>query len=67
MAAEEMITLVVQVNGRVRDRIDAPADIGDVAAKELALASESVQRHIGEKEVVKVVVVPGRLVNVVAR
>ena len=43
------------------------ADIGDVAAKELALASDCAQRHIGEKAVVKVVVVPGRLVNVVAR
>jgi leucyl-tRNA synthetase len=66
-AAEETITLVVQVNGRVRDRIEAPADIGDAEAEKLARQSETVQRHIGEKQVQKVIVVPGRLVNIVVR
>jgi leucyl-tRNA synthetase len=67
VAAEEMVTLIVQVNGRVRDRIEVPAGIGNDEAQETALASESVQRHLAGTEVVKVVVVPGRLVNVVAR
>ena len=63
--AEETITLVVQVNGRVRDRIQAPADIDDASAQALALASEAVQRHLDERSPKRVVVVPGKLVNVV--
>jgi len=66
IAAEEAITLVVQVNGRVRDRIKVPAGIEDAEAERLARASEAVQRHVGDKQIVKVIVVPGRLVNVVA-
>jgi leucyl-tRNA synthetase len=65
MAKEEEITLVVQVNGKVRDRIVVPADIDEEQAKTTALASEAVQRHMGGKEPRKVVVVPGRLVNIV--
>ena len=67
VAAEETITLIVQVNGRVRDRIEVPAGIEDEEAERLARESESVQRHTEGQEIVKVIVVPGRLVNVVAR
>jgi leucyl-tRNA synthetase len=65
LAAEEVVTLVVQVNGRVRARLEVPADIADEAAKEAALADENVQRHVGSKKVRKVIHVPGKLVNVV--
>jgi len=64
-AAEEQITLVVQVNGKVRDRIDAPVDISEADAKALALASEAVQKHLDGKPPRKVIVVPGKLVNIV--
>lgn len=64
-AKEDEITLVVQVNGKVRDRITVPAGIGDEDAKEQALASETVQRFIGGKDPRKIIVVPGRLVNIV--
>jgi leucyl-tRNA synthetase len=67
VAAEEMITLIVQVNGRVRDRIDVPAGIDNAEAERLARESALVQRHVGDKQIVKVIVVPGRLVNVVAK
>jgi leucyl-tRNA synthetase len=67
VAAEEMITLVVQVNGRVRDRIEVPAGIDNAEAERLARESESVLRHVGDKQIVKVIVVPGRLVNVVVK
>ena len=66
IAAEELITLVVQVNGRVRDRIQVPAGIGEEEAKELALSSERVRYHIGENEPRKVIYVAGKLVNIVA-
>ncbi len=64
-AAEDMITLVVQVNGKVRDRITVPVDIEDEKAKTLALASEVVQKFLENKEPKKIVVVPRRLVNIV--
>ena len=67
VAAEEMITLIVQVNGRVRDRIEVPAGIDNAEAERLARESEAVQRHVGDKRIVKVIVVPGRLVNVVVK
>jgi leucyl-tRNA synthetase len=64
IAAEE-ITLVVQVNGKLRDRIEVPADITEAAAKELALSSERVRPHLESREINKSVYVPGRLVNLV--
>jgi leucyl-tRNA synthetase len=65
LAAEEVITLIVQINGKVRARIEVPADISEEEARATALADENVQRHIGGKQVRKVIYVPGRLVNVV--
>ena len=65
LAFEEEITLVVQVNGKVRDRLSVPADIDDEEAKRMALASPRVQAHTDGKQVRQLVYVPGRLVNVV--
>ena len=66
LAAEEVITLVVQVNGRVRDRLEVTAGIEEEEAKSLALESPKVQPYIsGKQQVRRVVYVPGRLVNVV--
>ncbi len=64
-AADEQITLVVQVNGKVRDRITLPVGISDEKAKEIALASEVVQKHLAGAVPRKVIVVPGKLVNIV--
>jgi leucyl-tRNA synthetase len=64
-AAEELITLVVQINGKVRDRIEVAADIGEVEAQATALASENVQRHLEGKEPKKIVYVKGKLVSIV--
>ncbi len=65
LAAEEIITLVVQVNGKVRARLEAPADVTEEAAKEAALADENVQRHLEGREIRKMIYVSGRLVNIV--
>jgi leucyl-tRNA synthetase len=62
---EETITLVVQINGKVRDRIQASADTDDQSAQVLALSSEAIQRHLRGRSPKRVVVVPGKLVNVV--
>ena len=64
-AHEEEITLVVQVNGKVRDRITVPADIDEAQAKSLALSSEAVKRYLDGKTPRKVILVPGKLVNIV--
>ncbi len=63
--AEEEITLVVQVNGKVRDRIVVPVDTSEEDARATALASDAVKRHLEGKTPRKVIVVPGKLVNIV--
>jgi leucyl-tRNA synthetase len=65
LAAEEEVTLVVQVNGRLRDKLQVPVGISEDEAKRLAMESERVKAHVGDKEVKRTVYVPGRLVNVV--
>jgi leucyl-tRNA synthetase len=65
LAAEEIITLVVQVDGRVRDKLAVSADISEAEARELALDCDGVRRHLGDRRVARVIYVPGRLVNVV--
>jgi leucyl-tRNA synthetase len=67
VAAEEMITLVVQVNGKVRDRVEVPVDVDEETARALALGTEGAQRHMAGKQILKVILVPGRLVNIVVR
>jgi len=67
VAAEETITLPVQVNGKVRDRIEVPVDTDRETAQALALETEGAQRHLAGKEIVKIIIVPGRLVNIVVK
>jgi len=67
LVQEEEITLVVQVNGRVRDRLTVSPAVTAEEAKRLALESEKVRSQTDGKEVAQVIYVPGRLVNVVAR
>jgi leucyl-tRNA synthetase len=67
LTRDETFTLVVQVNGKVRDRIEVPADISENEVRKLALNSARVMSFIGDATVQKVIYVPGRLVNVVVR
>jgi leucyl-tRNA synthetase len=62
---QETVALVVQVNGKRRDSIEVAADADDASIRAAALASAQVQKHLGGREPRKVIVVPGRLVNVV--
>jgi leucyl-tRNA synthetase len=59
--------LVVQVNGKLRDRIEVGSDTEESELLELAKSSDKVQRHLDSKAIVKEIVVPGRLVNLVVR
>ena len=65
LAAEDVITLVLQVNGKVRDKIEVSANIEESEAQALAMSSPKIQGFVAGKSVVKSVYVPGRLVNVV--
>ena len=65
LAREERATLVVQVDGKVRERIDVDADAGEVACREAALASERVRRALDGREVSRIVVRPPKLVSIV--
>jgi leucyl-tRNA synthetase len=67
LLASDTVTLIVQVNGKLRDRIEAPAEASRERLLELARASEKVGGHLDGKEVVKEIVVPGKLVNLVVR
>ena len=64
-AAEDEITLVIQINGKVRDRIQVPAGISEADAKAAALASDAVQKGLAGRVPKQVIYVPGRLVNIV--
>ncbi|MHB8220531.1 MAG: leucine--tRNA ligase [Acidimicrobiales bacterium] len=65
LVAQETVTMVVQVNGKLRDRLDVTASIGEEEATSAALASPRVQDALGGAEPSRVVVRPPRLVNVV--
>ncbi|HEX5195473.1 MAG TPA: leucine--tRNA ligase [Solirubrobacteraceae bacterium] len=67
MLVADTFELVCQVNGKVRDRLTAPTGATRDELEALALASDGVKAHLNGSQVVKVVVVPGKLVNVVAR
>ena len=62
----DTVTMVVQVNGKVRDRIEVPAGVDAAEAEALALASEKVQAHLGGNPPRKVIARPPQLVNIVA-
>ena len=64
--AQDEIEIVVQVNGKLRGRIHVPADADRARVEALALADDNVRRHVEGQSVKKVVVVPGKLVNIVA-
>jgi leucyl-tRNA synthetase len=67
MTQDESFTLVVQVNGKVRERIDVAADASEQVIRSLALSNSRIASFIGEATVQKVIYVPGKLVNIVVR
>ena len=67
LLSSDTVTLVVQVNGKLRDRIDADAGASEAELLALARGSEKVRQHLDGKDVVKEIVVPGKLVNLVVR
>ncbi|MBV9688920.1 MAG: hypothetical protein JO202_04330, partial [Ktedonobacteraceae bacterium] len=65
LTRDETFTLVVQVNGKVRERIEVPTTISENEARTIALANPRITSFIGEVTIRKVIYIPGRLVNIV--
>jgi len=66
LLVEDQVTLAVQINGKLRDTLTVRRGLDRAEAEALALASEKVQRQLGGEAPRKVIVVPDRLVNIVA-
>ncbi len=62
---DDTIKLAVQINGKVRAEIEIPADASEDEVREVALANENIKKHLADKEIVKFIYVPGKIVNVV--
>jgi len=67
MAKEEEITLVIQINGKLRDKLIVPASITEIEAKELALERERVKAYTNNKKIANIIYVPKRVINIVAK
>jgi len=65
LVKDETIELVIQINGKVRDKIEVAADIFEEEAKKIALASEKIKTILSGQEPKKVIFVRGRLINIV--
>jgi leucyl-tRNA synthetase len=66
LAADEVVTMVVQVNGKVRDTIQVPVEVAQDEMVSMALASQKVRAHLGDRHVTKVIAKPPRLLSLVA-
>jgi leucyl-tRNA synthetase len=66
LLVQETITCVVQVNGKVRDRLEVSPDIAESELRDLALAAPGITRALSGLEIKRVVVRPPKLVNIVA-
>ena len=66
LLVESTVTVILQVNGKLRDRIEVPANASQSELEKLALANDRVKEFLAGKQVKKVIVVPGKLVNIAA-
>ncbi|HEX5480877.1 MAG TPA: leucine--tRNA ligase [Dehalococcoidia bacterium] len=67
LAAQDEVEIAVQVNGKLRERLALPVDAPEDAARDRALASDRVAPHLAGKEIVRIIYVPNRLLNIVVK
>jgi leucyl-tRNA synthetase len=67
LAKDEEITLVIQINGKLRDRVTVPVSISEAESRNLATERPKVQAHLEGKQILNIIYVPGRLVNIVVK
>lgn len=64
---DDEVEIVLQINGKIRDKLVIPAGLDKDATQEAAMQSDKVQAAVEGKQIVKIIVVPGKLVNIVVR
>ena len=62
---KETTTLIVQIDGRVRDRLEVPVEIDRQEAQKQAIERPNIRRYLGERTIARVIYVPGKLINIV--
>ena len=67
LAQDDEVEMIVQINGKVRDKIIVPAELPEERARELSLASERIQEHLAGAEPLRIIYIPGKLVNIVIK
>jgi len=67
LAKQDIITFVVQVNGKVRAKLEVPGDMEDDKLKELAVNNDRIKKYTKDKSILKIIVVKGKLVNIVIK
>jgi len=67
LAAEQVVTLPVQVDGKIRFRVEVPADAGEEEIAEATASHPDYARHTGGATISRLVIVPGRIVNIVTQ
>ena len=64
---DDEVEIVVQINGKIRDKMTVPSDIDKAGLEKIALSSEKIKTISDGKTIVKVIAIPGRLVNIVVK
>jgi len=67
LARQDIVTVVLQVNGKLRDRIEVPRDSDEASIREMAISSDRIKKYLEGKELVKMIVVPNKLLNIVVK
>jgi len=67
IAKEELVTIIFQVNGKLRDKAEVSAGLTKEDMEKMAMNSEKIIKFIGSREVIKIISVPGKLVNIVIK
>ena len=66
LTVDDEIEIVIQINGKVREKVNITLDMPPAEMEELALANETIKAELEDKTVRKVIAIPNRLVNIVA-
>jgi leucyl-tRNA synthetase len=64
---QERVQIIAQVNGKLRAKIMAPLDSDNQAVQEIALSDEKIVKFTMDKQIIKVIVVPNKLINIVVK
>ena len=67
LVKDEKIQLVIQINGKLRDTIEVNADISEIEAKKIAQESLKIKKWLEGKEIIKIIFVKGKLINIVIK